>query len=80
MSAMRRERSICPCCGRPATVTWLGVEIGGNPLPMREDIVSLDCANGCRFTLQQLSESFPPTCAQPDRSQEHWAQRIVPAD
>lgn len=54
-------RETCPRCGRPAVVTWLGIEAYGHPSPAREEAISLDCPGGCYFDQAELAEFFPPT-------------------
>ena len=38
---------ICPACGSPARVTWLGISAYGHNQPDREIPVSLDCSHRC---------------------------------
>jgi predicted RNA-binding Zn-ribbon protein involved in translation (DUF1610 family) len=49
---------VCPRCGGPAIVSWLGIEAYGHSSPCRREAVTLDCPNHCDFTVEELAAYF----------------------
>jgi hypothetical protein len=58
--SQRTTSEICPGCGSPATVTWLGIAAYGHNQPDREIPVSLDCSRRCSLLSGELTDHFPP--------------------